>query len=136
MKTPIALILAAVLASACATTGGESGSLIHRSDDRLARYEPYVGEPVDGFTTFRYDSWEPINSTQLVLRTTMNHAYLLTVDGTCTNLPFAQTIGVTTTGHQVTTLDTVLVRGDRCLIRQIQPIDVRQMRADERTAAA
>jgi len=136
MKTPIALILAAVLASACATTGGESGSLIHRSDDRLAKYEPYIGEPVDGFTAFRYDSWEPINRTQLVLRTTMNQAYLLTVDGTCTDLPFAQTIGVTTTGSQVTKFDKVLVRGDRCMIRQIQPIDVRQMRADQRAAAA
>lgn len=136
MKTPIAIILAALLGSACATTGGGPGSLIQRSDDRLAKYEPYVGEPVDRFTAFRYDSWEPINRTQLVLRTTMNHAYLLTVDGTCTDLPFAHTIGVTTTGNQVTRFDRVLVRGDRCMIRQIQPIDVRQMRADQRAAAA
>lgn len=136
MKTPIAVILAAVLASACATTGGGPESMIKRSDDRLAKYEPYVGEPVDGFTAFHYDSWEPINRTQLVLRTTMNEAYLLTVDGTCTDLPFAHTIGVTTTGSQVTKFDKVLVRGHRCLIRQIQPIDVRQMRADQRAAAA
>jgi hypothetical protein len=136
MKTPIALILAAVLASACATTGGGPESMIKRSDDRLAKYEPYVGEPVDGFTAFYYDSWEPINRTQLVLRTTMNEAYLLTVDGTCTDLLFAQTIGVTTTGTQVTKFDKVLVRGERCLIRQIQPIDVRQMRADQRAADA
>jgi hypothetical protein len=136
MKTPIAVILAAVLASACATTGGGPESMIKRSDDRLAKYEPYVGEPVDGFTAFHYDSWEPINRTQLVLRTTMNEAYLLTVDGTCTDLPFAQTIGVTTTGSQITKFDKVLVRGHRCLIRQIQPIDVRQMRADQRAAAA
>jgi len=67
---------------------------------------------------------------------TMNQAYLLTVDGTCTDLPFAQTIGVTTTGSQITKFDQVLVRGDRCMIRQIQPIDVRQMRADQRAAAA
>ena len=136
MKTPIAVILAAVLASACATTGGGPESMIKRSDDRLAKYEPYVGEPVGGFTAFNYDSWEPINRTQLVLRTTMNEAYLLTVDGTCTDLPFAHTIGVTTTGSQVTKFDKVLVRGHRCLIRQIQPIDVRQMRADQRAAAA
>jgi hypothetical protein len=136
MKTPIALILAAVLASACATTGGGPESMIKRSDDRLAKYEPYIGEPVDGFTAFHYDSWEPINRTQLVLRTTMNQAYLLTVDGTCTDLPFAQTIGVTTTGSQITKFDKVLVRGDRCMIRQIQPIDIRQMRADQRAAAA
>lgn len=134
MKTPIAILLAAALASACATAGGP-GSLIQRSDERLAKYEPYVGEPVDSFTAFRYDSWEPINRTQLVLRTTMNQAYLLTVDGSCRELPFAQTIGMTTTGNQVTRFDKVLVRGDRCMIREIQPIDVRQMRADARTQA-
>jgi hypothetical protein len=66
----------------------------------------------------------------------MNDAYLLTVDGTCSELPFAETIGVTTTGHQVTRFDTVLVRGNRCMIRQIRPIDIRQMRADQREAAA
>jgi hypothetical protein len=138
MKTPIALILAASLAAGCATTGG--GSMIRRSDDRadarFARYEPYLGEPVSGFTAWRYDSWEPISRTQLVLRTTMNNAYLLTVDGTCTDLPYAQTIGVTTTGNQVTKFDSVLVRNERCLIRQIRPIDVKQMRTDERAADA
>ncbi len=136
MRTPIALILAAVLASACATTGGGPDSLIRRSDDRLAKYEPYVGEPVDRVVAFRYDSWEPISRTQLVVRTTMNDAYLLTVDGTCTDLPFAQSIGIKTTGSQITKFDAVLVRGNRCLIRQIQPIDLRQMRADQRAAAA
>ena len=131
MKALMAIVLAPILASACATTGGGS-STIQRSDERLARYEPYVGEPVDRFTAWRYDTWEPISRTQLVLRTMPNHAYLLTVDDTCTELPFVNTIGVTTTGRQVTKFDAVLVRGHRCLIRQIQPIDVRQMRADAR----
>ena len=136
MKTLTAMLLAGVLASACATTGG-GGSMIQRSDDRLEKYEPYLGEPVDKFTAWRYDSWEPISRTQLVLRTSMNDAYLLTVDGTCSELPFAQSIGVTTTvGHQVTKFDKVLVRRESCLIREIQPIDVRQMRADQRAAEA
>lgn len=137
MKTLTAIVLAGVVASGCATTAGDGGSMIHRSDDRLAKYEPYVGEPVDKFTAWRYDSWEPISRTQLVLRTTMNDAYLLTVDGTCSQLPYANSIGVTTTvGHQITKFDSVLVKGDRCMIRQIQPIDVRQMRADQREAKA
>jgi hypothetical protein len=136
MKNLTALILVASLASACATTAGNDGSMIQRSDTRLEKYEPYIGEPVNGFTAMRYDSWEPISRTQLVLRTTMNDAYLLTVDGTCSELPFAETIGVTTTGNQVTRFDTVLVRGNRCMIRQIRPIDIRQMRADQREAAA
>ena len=39
-------------------------------------------------------------------------------------------------GNQITTFDKVLVGRDRCLIRQIQPIDLRQMRADQREAEA
>jgi hypothetical protein len=132
MKTLTAIVLAGLVAGGCATTGGDDGSLIQRSDDRLAKYEPYVGEPVNKFTAWRFDSWEPISRTQLVVRTSMNDAYLLTVDDTCSQLQFANSVGLSSIGHQVTKFDAVLVRGDRCLIRQIQPIDIRQMRADQK----
>ena len=92
MKTLTAIILAGFLASACATTGG--GLERSTGDKALARYEPYLEEPVDSFTMFRHDSWEPLNRNQLVLYTTMNDAYLLTVMGPCYELPFAQTVGV------------------------------------------
>ena len=128
MKTLTAIILAGFLASACATTGGG----IERStgDKALARYEPYVGEPVDSFTMFRHDSWVPIDRNQLVLYTSINDAYLLTVAGPCYELPFAQTVGVTTTGNTVSKFESVLVRGNRCPITEIQPIDVHRMKAD------
>lgn len=130
MKTLTAIILAGFFASACATTGGG----IERStgDKALARYEPYVGEPVDSFTMFRHDSWVPIDRNQLVLYTSINDAYLLTVTGPCYELPYAQTVGVTTTGNTVSKFDSVLVRGNRCPITEIQPIDVHRMKADRR----
>ena len=128
MKTLTAIILAGFLASACATTGG--GLERSTGDKAYARYAPYLEEPVDSFTMFRHDSWEAINRNQLVLWTTMNEAYLLTVTGPCNELPFAQTVGITTTTSMVTRLDSVLVRGDRCPIIEIQPIDVHRMKAD------
>jgi hypothetical protein len=134
MKTLIAILLAAFLASACATTGG--GIERSKGDRLLDKYEPYLGEPVDSFTALRHDSWQPISRTQLVLWTTINDAYLITVDNTCPELQFAETIGVTSTASSITTLDAVLVRGTRCLIRQIQPIDVRRMKADRNARAA
>ena len=131
MKTLTAIILAGVLASACATTP-TGGSLLERStgDKAYARYEPYLGEPVDSFTMFRHDSWEPVNRNQLVLWTGVNDAYLLTVMQPCQELPFANTVGVTTTVNRVSRFDSVLVRGDRCPIELIQPIDVHRMKAD------
>jgi len=128
MKTLTAIILAGVLASACATTGG----VIERTkgEQLLDKYEPYLGEPVHSFTALQKDSWQPISRTQLVLWTTINDAYLLTVTDTCPYLPFAQAVGVTSTTSQISTLDYVLVRGDRCPITEIRPIDVRRMKTD------
>ena len=71
-----------------------------------------------------------------MLYTTISDAYMLTVDNTCPELPFAQTIGVTSTTSSITTFDSVLVRNDRCRIMQIQPIDVKRMKADKNARAA
>jgi hypothetical protein len=135
MKTLTAIFLAALLAGGCATTG--DGGIERTKGERLLdKYEPYLGEPVDKFTALRYDSWQPISRTQLVLWTTFNDAYLLTVDNTCPELQFAQTVGVTSTTSSISTLDSVLVRGHRCEIQEIQPIDVRRMKADRNAREA
>jgi Family of unknown function (DUF6491) len=133
MRTLTAIVLAAFLASACATTGG--GFERSKGESLYDRYEPYLGEPVDGFTAMWHDSWQPISRTQLVLWTTFDKAYLLTVTGNCYELPYAQTVGVTSTASAITTFDSVLVRGNRCPITQIQPIDVERMKADRHLRA-
>lgn len=132
MRTFLAVILAALLTSACATTGLERS----KRDRLLAKYEPYVGEPVSSFTAFRQESWQPISRTQLVLWTSINDAYLLTIASNCPNLMFTDAVRVTSTTSSISTLDSVLVRGDRCPIQQIQPIDVRRMRNDREAREA
>ena len=134
MKTLTAILLAGIFASACATTG--SGIERTQGERLLDKYEPYLEAPVHSFTALQKDSWQPISRTQLVLWTTINDAYLLTVMNTCPYLPFANTVGVTSTTSQISTLDTVVVRGDRCPITEIRPIDVRRMKADRAAAAA
>ena len=129
MKTLTAIILSAALAGASVTTG-YAAELQSKGDKLYAKYELYLGEPVKSFTALRHDSWQQISRTQLVLYTTINEAYMLTVDNNCPELPFAQTIGVTSTTNSISTLDSVIVRGNRCLITQIQPIDVKRMKAD------
>jgi Family of unknown function (DUF6491) len=128
MRTATAIILAAVLTSACVTS--IDGIERSKGDRLLSKYEPYIGEPIDSFTALQRDSWQPISRTQLVLWTTMNDAYLLTVSDLCPELPFAETVGVTTTTSSITTYDFIVVRNARCRIMQIQPIDVERMRAD------
>lgn len=125
MKTLLALALFAAAASGCAS------GLSRSSGDRvLERYEPYIGEPIRGFTAFRMQSWQPVSRNQLILWTSINDAYLLTITNNCPDLMFTDSVRVTSTASNISTLDQVLVRGDRCLIQKIQPIDLRQWRKD------
>ena len=135
MKTLTAILLSGALAAASVTTGYAS-ELQSKGDKLYAKYELYLGEPVKSFTALRHDSWQQISRTQLVLYTTINEAYMLTVDNNCPELPFAQTIGVTSTTSSITTFDSVLVRNDRCRIMQIQPIDIKRMKADKNAREA
>ena len=131
MKTLLALALVAAMASGCA-----SGLSRSSGDQVLERYEPYIGEPIRGFTAFRMQSWQPVSRTQLILWTGINDAYLLTVSNNCPELMFTDSVRVTSTASNISTLDQVLVRGDRCLIQKIQPIDVRTMKADRQADKA
>jgi hypothetical protein len=128
-QIPIA-ILVAMLAVGCA-----SGPQRVRSDDTLAQYLDYTGEPVRSFTAFRLQSWQPLARNRLILWTGVNEAYLVTVWDSCPDLQFANSIGVTSTGSQVTTFDHVRVGRDRCPIQAIRPIDVRQMKTDRAALA-
>jgi len=126
MKTLLVLIAAGVLASACSVTGLKRSS----GEQLLSRYEPYVGEPIHSFSALRQDSWQPVSRTQLVLWTGLNDAYLLTIGNNCPSLMFTNRVLVTTSASSISTLDTVIVGANRCPIQQIQPIDVKRMRAD------
>lgn len=130
MKTLLALALTAVVASGCA-----SGLSRTRGDQVLARYEPYIGEPIRSFTAFRQQSWQPVSRNQLILWTSISDAYLLTVTNNCPDLMFSNSVGVSSTASSISTLDHVTVRGDRCLIQKIQPIDMRAYRKDREANA-
>lgn len=124
MRTLLVLVMTALLTSAC-------GALKRNEKEPiLAKYEPYIGEPIRGFTSFRLSSWQSVSRTQLILWTGVNEAYLVTVWDTCRDLQFTETIRVTSTTSEISTFDQVLVGRDRCQIQHIQPIDVRRMRAD------
>jgi len=129
MKTLLNLVAAAALAAGCA-----GGSAIGRSEQALEKYEPYIGEQIRSFSAFRIDSWQSVDRDHLILWTSLNDAWLITIGGSCPDLMFADRIRVTSTGSQVSTFDKVIVRGDTCLIDTIQPINVRQMKADRAAA--
>jgi hypothetical protein len=102
-----------------------------------ARYASYAGPPLDRITWLgRFDSWESLGNNQLLIFTTPQDAFLLDVTPPCTDLPFAQHIGLSSTGSTVTVrLDSVIVKKWRCPIAQIRKVDYQRMRADMRQEA-
>jgi len=140
MNRLFSLGLVAVLLAGCAGTPRLS------DEERLARYQAYAGEPVDRFTQLRIDNWESLDSNKLVLWNGRNEAYLLTVWDTCADLRHAQTITViSSSSHTVSVFDKIKVLKDprfgpmmtgfdTCPIREIRPINVKQLRIDEDAA--
>jgi hypothetical protein len=132
MKTSIAsrisigaALTAAVLLTGCAST------LAKMNGPRL-NYSEYAGEPVKSFYMANFDGWSAVSKDQLVVWSGLNKAYLLTITGYCPDLQFANAIAVTSTGNTVDRFEKVIVGRDRCLISEIRPIDVKQMKADRK----
>jgi hypothetical protein len=106
-----------------------------KADAPRLSYLDYAGEPVEQIVAMRgVDSWTPVSRTQLVIWTSLNEAWLVTVWDSCRELEFAQSISVTQTGHTISRFEKVRVGTDTCPISQIQPVDVKQMRADRKAA--
>lgn len=126
----IALVAALIAVLAGCATGiarmnGETG---------MQRYQDYVGAPIDQFTAFDFNGWELAGRDQVVVWTGVNEAYLIRVWSTCTDLNFAHRIGVTSTGHTVSRLESIRVGRQRCPIEDIRPIDVHGYKADRALA--
>ncbi len=129
----LASVVLPVLATACVGIPLET-----RRDEQRSRYESYAGAPIQQFTWFgHYDSWEPIGTNELMVRTTSAQAYLIRVAPPCENLEFTNRIEITSSANTVYAhFDFVKVglrTGHwRCPIQEIRPLDYLKMRQDMR----
>ena len=64
----------------------------------LRLYRDFAGAPIDDFTYLgSYQGWRSLGKNVLAVQTGINDAYLITVQGPCSELPFVNTIAVTST---------------------------------------
>lgn len=133
---PSQLYLAALVfaLSACATDRMSE-------DERLALYRAHAAAPVKSFRYLnRIDGWTPLGHSAVAIWTRPNEAYLLEVDGPCTELEFAQAISLTSQfGIVHSRFDKVIpltgAGGPEpvpCHIRQIRPLDVKALKSAEK----
>lgn len=138
MKRFLSAAVAMLLLGACASDRG-----MHELE-RLALYRAHAGEPVASFRYFgSLNGWTPLGDSALAVWTRPSQAYLLTLNGTCTDLDFAPAITIT---HQ---FSTVYARFDKvvplnhgsnipipCYIQEIRPLDVAAIKDAEREIRA
>ena len=118
--------LASGLTAAAVLAACTSGIPRHQSQaQERERYAAYANEPIDRIVWLgHYYSWESIGENQLVVFTTPSDAYLLKGTPPCTDLPFVNSIGLTSTSGAVySRLDSVKVKDWHCPIAEIRRID-------------
>lgn len=94
-------------------------------------FSRYAGPPVDSFQHFgHYDGFRTLGGRDVVVWTSVNDAWLITVMAPCPELPFANGLGLTSTpGHVVTAhVDWVTFDHGRCRIEQIRHVDYLAMK--------
>ncbi|MGA8278864.1 MAG: DUF6491 family protein [Rhodanobacteraceae bacterium] len=125
MKTWIVLLLGGLVA----TTGSANADTRATQQRNLDKYTPYLETPVDSFQFWSLYKWQLAGPDKVVVWPTIKKAYLLTVEQPCPRLEWTSSIGITSVQlHQVSKrFDYVALRGDRCRITKIQPIDVGRM---------
>ena len=123
------VLLPALVLAACSSV-----PLAQREQQRQAAYASAAGTPVRSFHFFSLWSWEPLGDSQVVVYTRPSQAWLLDLDGSCRNLPYTQAIGLTSSSGNVYSRFDKVLTGESympCMITQIRPVDVRQLRVTQ-----
>ena len=131
-----ASLLAATLGLGLLAAGAAQADTRATQRKSLEKYTPYLEAPVDDFMFWSLYKWQLVGPQKVVVWSTVKDAYLLTVETPCTQLEWANGIGVTSQqSHQVTRrFDYVTVGSDRCRIDESQPIDIARMNRDRGAA--
>ncbi|MGX5672348.1 DUF6491 family protein [Thermomonas fusca] len=130
MKAIIAAAIALGL-TACAT-----GRL--SDTERLALYQQHAGAPVNQIRYLDPMGWDRIDDQHVVLQMRPNESWLLRLSGPClqwtSGSPF---IGLSSfSGMTLSRFDKVVAPGSSqlsCLIQEIRPVDVKALRAAEKS---
>jgi len=104
---------------------------------RLERVMANAGAPVGSVVYHGTYSWEALGDHSLLLWETPQRAYYVDVQPICNDLPWEMNIVVDFRNMTLDSkFDNIVVRGRRCRIYEIRPVDVKGLRAAERLARA
>ncbi len=109
-----------------------------RQDANLAQFEAHAGQPVEQIRTFMgIDRWQALAPDKVVIWTSVNRAWLLTLRAPCSGLEFQQSIGISSTNNIIDRrFDKIYFENQVCFFSQIQPVDYKALKQERRAAHA
>jgi hypothetical protein len=134
LKGALVTALALTVLAACAEVVKHREAVEARDREQYLRY---AGTPIERYTSLvpNYSRWSLIGEGQIVAWTDYEHAYLLKVQLPCPELEFADSLGVTSSAHTVTSgFDSVVLPHQQCRILEIRPVDYPKLKKDVHAA--
>jgi hypothetical protein len=128
-KFPKVVGLAMLVAAAAAAPAIAQQTDSERAD--LARYQKYAEAPVDNVKYFQINGFQYLAPDKVAIWFGVNKLYLLTVQTPCTNLAFANGIGLTAKNNTLyKDFDFITFDHQRCKITKIEPVNELKMKQD------
>ena len=125
-------LFAAIALAAIVATPAAFAQTRATQQKNLERFEKYAGAPIDEFDFWSLYKYQLVGPEKVVVWSTVNDAYLISVAKPCVGLEFARGIGVTSKQRRIVSrkFDYVTYGNGRCQIAEIRPIDYEQMLKD------
>jgi hypothetical protein len=134
MSSRVALLLITLIFSDTLIATTQDGAVAGvGTPERIDFVNQFAGEPEQHVPFIQYQNFEPVSERSLILYETMNRAYLVDIEESCWNLPYARGIFVNHGGNTLSIAFDSIVIGDRsCRITGIRPLDIKAMKAAEK----
>jgi hypothetical protein len=120
-----------LLMTGCGATSGYESE-----QQRLERYRRYAGAPVDHIgSLYNSGGLTAIGPQDALFWADDRKPYLITINQPCENLRFADAIGLThneSSDSIYSRFDSLIVKGLKCTIAEIRPVDYERMKRDKR----
>ena len=128
-----AAVLLSILIATAASAAATKTDRQTRMDERREFVTGFAGESQSSVRFSRFYDFEPLGSDTLLLYESLNRAYLVKIEDFCPDMPNAFKLGVDNSSSSLNVrLDAITVRGDRCRIIEIRPVDVKAMKAAQK----
>ncbi|MFM6987117.1 MAG: DUF6491 family protein [Arenimonas sp.] len=132
IRQSAAMLLSILIATAAsaATTKTDRQT---RMEERREFVTGFAGEAQSSVRFSRFYDFEPLGTDTLLLYESLNRAYLVKIEDFCPDMPSAFKLGVDNSSSSLhVRLDAIVVRGNRCRIIEIRPVDVKAMKAAQK----